>query len=119
MSLLLNLAKERHLLPWRLRKENLGRYSADTPLDLEELFLIGLQCTKKVHTLLLAWSYGFQEYLRMPDENKWPLPPLLTFPSLKTLGLIRASEEFSIGDRGVFFNAAFNVDTLYVCDGGG
>jgi hypothetical protein len=119
MSLLLHIAQERHLLPWRLRKDNLGRYSADTPLDLEELFLVGLQCTNKVHTLLVAWPYGFEANLKIPDGNEWPLPPLLTFPSLKTFGLIRASEDFWVGDRGVFFNAAFNVDTLYVCDGGG
>lgn len=119
MGRLLNIAKERHLLPWRLRKDSAERYSADTPLDLEELFLVGLQCTNKVHTLLVAWPYGFDEKLKRPDGNGWSLPPLLTFPSIRTLGLIRASEDFWFGDRGVFFNAAFNVDTLYICDGGG
>ena len=119
MSLLLNIAKERHLLPWRLRKDRLERYSADTPLGLEELLLIGLQCTNKAHTLLFAWQwqYGLNEELKMPDT--WPLTPLLTFPSLKTVGLMRAEDEFRVGDRGGFFNAAFNVDTLYICDSGG
>jgi hypothetical protein len=119
MSLLLNTAKERHLLPWRLRRDRFERYSADTPLDLEELLLIGLQCTNKAHTLLVAWQYDFESKLRAPVEDNWLLPPLLTFPSLKTLGLVRASDDFMVGDRGVFFNAAFNVDTLYVCDSGG
>lgn len=119
MNLLLNIANIRHLLPWRLRKDSLEKYSAATPLDLEELFLIVLQCTMKVHTVLLAWPYDFEERLRMSKEHNWRLPPLLIFPSLKTIGLIRASEDFWIGDRGVFFNAALNVDTLYVCDGGG
>ncbi|KAK7178765.1 hypothetical protein DPSP01_013612 [Paraphaeosphaeria sporulosa] len=119
MSLLLNMAKERHLLPWRLRKDNLERYSADTSLNLEELFLVVLQCTINVHTLLLAWPYGFREYLETLNETNWTLPPLLTFPSLRTLGVIRASHDFWLRERGHFFNAAFNVDTLYVCDGGG
>jgi hypothetical protein len=97
------------LLPWR--QGNSGQSERET-LDHDDLVALLLHFAPKVHTLLFARSHMAEFGPAYRDTN-------ISFPSLKTLGIISGDGDYHFSEMRYFFLAAPNIETLYACDAGG
>ncbi|PVI04198.1 hypothetical protein DM02DRAFT_651803 [Periconia macrospinosa] len=120
MRLVIDVANKRDLLPWNVERYGRERWLGmrDEQLDHRDLLRIGLQCMPRVHTLLWAQSFGGDFNSPQYGPNHEKLPPIISFPSLKTVGLIRASNDYGLKEVNELFWAAPNLEALYACDAG-
>jgi hypothetical protein len=94
------------------RQQGISMQSKGKKLNHDSLVALLLYCAPKVHTLLFARSY-------MADFGPTYWDPNISFPSLKTLGIISGDGDYHFSEMTNFFLAAPNIETLYACDAGG